>query len=397
MRLPRNVKVFGIASFLTDIHSEIVLPLLPLFVTQVLGLPASFLGLIEGVANGTASVLKVVSGWLSDRLSRRKPLILAGYALSTLVKPLLALATGGSQVLAIRFGDRVGKGVRSAPRDAALAEAVPLGARGHAFGFHRAMDTLGAVVGSAIAFLLMTETGGAYRRIFLWAALPGILAVFTLALFLREKPGAHHAARDAAAAGAPRRPGARLGWFLGVHGVFSLADFSYAIFLLRAESLGVRPALIPLVYLVYNLCYAALPVRAGRLSDRWGRVPLLLAGYALSALACLGLAFASAPWAAWAFLGLHGARMGLTETIPRALVADLSGPARRGTDLGLYHLVVGLAALPASYFAGLLWDTRGPAAPFLWAAGMSLLSLVGLAALRRRIAPPAARGGSEAR
>ncbi len=390
MKLPRNVKVCGVASFLTDVHSEIVLPLLPLFVTQALGLPAAFLGLIEGVADSTASLVKVGSGWLSDRMRRRKPLIVAGYTLSTIVKPLLAAAFTGWQVMAIRFGDRVGKGIRSAPRDATLADAVPEERRGHAFGFHRAMDTLGAVLGSAIAFVLMKETDGAYRSIFLWAAVPGLLAVLTLALFLREVPRVPHPPDGAPSA--PGRPSPRLGWFLGVHGLFSLADFSYAIFLLRAESLGVAPALTPLIYLLYNLCYAALPVRAGRLSDRWGRVPVLIGGYALSALCCLGLALASAAWMAWALLALNGARMAVTSTIPRALVADLSSSARRGTDLGIYHLVVGLAALPASVVAGVLWDGLGPRAPFLWAAALSLVALMAIVLLRGRIAPVKTRG-----
>jgi MFS family permease len=385
MRLPRNVRVFGIASFLTDVHSEIVMPLLPLFVTGVLGLPAAFLGLVEGVAESTASFLKMGSGWASDRLGRRKGLIVSGYAFSAVVKPLLALATTGWHVLGIRFGDRVGKGIRTSPRDAALAEAVPESQRGAAFGFHRAMDTFGAVVGTTIAFVLMVRTEENFRAIFLWAGIPGILAVLILALFVREKPASKAPGlRPLAKRGrvAVPRP---LIWFLAVHGVFCLADFTYALFLLRAQNLEISPAVVPLVYLVYNVAYASLPIRVGRLSDRWGRIPVLLFGYALAAVTCLGFALADHTWMTWGLFVLYGVRSAVVETIPRALVSDLCEKERRGTGLGVFHFVAGITALPASFVAGTLWDTLGPEAPFFLAAGLSLLAALLLAALARRI------------
>jgi len=381
MKLPRNVKVFGIVSFLTDVHSEIVLPLLPLFVTSVLGLPATFLGLIEGIADSTASFLKVGSGWLSDRLGRRKGLIVGGYALSTLAKPFLALVTSGAQVLSIRFADRVGKGIRASPRDAALADAVAEEHRGAAFGFHRAMDTGGAVVGTTIAFLLMRQTGGNFREIFLLAAIPGVAAVLVLLAFLREERPARPLAADAKAPrGALPRP---LVLFLMIHGLFCVADFSYAFFLLRAQNLGIAAAVVPLVYLLYNVVYASLPISVGRLSDRWGRIPVLLVGYGLDVLMRVGFALAGQAWMMWPLFALYGVRAAVIETIPRALAADLCEEGRRGTGIGAFHFMIGIVALPSSYVAGRLWDTFGPRAPFLFGAllplgaGMILLAFSG--------------------
>jgi MFS family permease len=383
MRLPRNVIVFGLGSFLTDVHSEIVLPLLPLFLTRVLGLPATVLGVIEGVADMTASLLKIVSGRLSDRLGRRKGLIVAGYALSTLAKPFLSASHAGSTVLVIRFADRVGKGIRSAPRDAALADAVPASERGAAFGFHRAMDTAGAVVGTTIAFLLMQGTGGNYRAIFLWAAIPGVLAVILLAALVRETPRA----RTEPVAG--RHPSlgvpGPLGIFLGVHGLFCIADFSYAFYLLRAEQLGVAAPLLPMVYLLYNLVYAMLPMPLGRLSDRLGRIPVLVAGYGFTAVSCLAFALAPEGWIVWPLFALYGMRTAFTETIPRALTADLCEPWRRGTGIGAFHFVAGIAAFPASFIAGWLWDTHGARAAFLLGAGVALAATLLLLLLAPRI------------
>jgi len=384
MRLPRNVIVFGLGSFLTDVHSEIVMPLLPLFVTSVLGLPATALGVIEGVADTTASLLKIASGWASDRLGRRKGLIVAGYAFSTLAKPWLAAAASGAHVLAIRFADRVGKGIRSSPRDAALADAVPESQRGAAFGFHRAMDTAGAVVGTTIAFLLMRGTHGNYREIFLWAAIPGVLAVILLATLVRETPPRAKEPADG------RRhflgvPGP-LRVFLGVHGLFCVADFSYAFFLLRAEQLGVAAALVPIVYLVYNVVYAMLPVSVGRLSDRWGRIPVLLAGYTLAAVTSAAFVLAPKGWMIWPLFALYGVRTAFIETIPRALAADLCEPWRRGTGIGAFHFMVGIAAFPSSYVAGRLWDAYGARASFLFAAAVALVAALLLALLAGKIA-----------
>jgi MFS family permease len=383
MKLPRNVKVFGAVSFLTDVHSEIVLPLLPLFVTSVLGLPATFLGLIEGIAESTSSFLKIGSGWLSDRLGRRKELILGGYSLSTLAKPLLAFVASGAQVLAIRFFDRVGKGIRTSPRDAAIADAVAEEHRGAAFGFHRAMDTGGAVVGTTIAFLLMRRTGGNFREIFLLAAIPGVAAVLILIAFLRE--GRPARARPAGAA-APRGPlPAPFVFFLISHGVFSMADFSYAFFLLRAQSMGIAPAVVPLLYLVYNVVYAGFPISFGRLSDRWGRIPVLLVGYGLDALMSLSFALAARAWMMWPLFAFYGLRMAVIDTVPRALASDLCEKGGRGTGIGAFHFMIGIVALPSSYIAGRLWDVLGPRAPFFFGAALPLAAGVILLAFSGRI------------
>lgn len=384
-KLDRNVKALGWVSFLTDVHSEAILPLLPLFITQVLGLNRAFLGLIEGVADSTASLLKVVSGWYSDKIRHRKSPTAAGYLLSTIAKPFLAFSTAGVHVLGIRFFDRVGKGIRTAPRDALIAESAPAHSFGRAFGFHRMMDTLGAVVGTVLAYMALNMLGGGegfrMRAVFLVSTIFGIAAVFVLLIFVHEPK------REVpAAAPDPKnpRPGilaGRLTVFIVINSVFYLGMFSYAFFLLRANSLGFATTSVPLIYLFYNVVYALASLPMGRLSDSIGRKPVILLAYFSYAVLCFGFAFASSLWHAWVLFGLYGIHSATVNPASRALVAGLSNASSRGTALGIYHTSVGIAALPASLVAGLVWDRYGASAPFFIAGFLALIASVAMLAL----------------
>lgn len=375
-KLNRNVRSLGWVSFLTDIHSEAILPLLPLFITQVLGLNSTFLGVIEGIADSAASLLKVASGWYSDKAKKRKAPTVAGYTLSALAKPMLAFSATGFHVLAIRFLDRVGKGVRTAPRDALIAESVQMHSLGRAFGFHRMMDTLGAVAGTLLAYILMNSLGGSegqrIRVVFLIASVFGVAAVITLLTLVRE-PEATQA--DAVLAcdgsGGGRK---RLTAFVGINSLFYLGMFSYAFFLLRAQNLGLTAANIPLIYLFYNVIYAGAAFPVGQCSDSLGRKPVIMLAYLSYAVLCLGFALASKAWHAWALFGLYGIHSATVNPASRALVAQLSEARSRGTAMGVYHTSVGLALFPASVVAGILWDSYGAFAPFLAGACIACIA-----------------------
>ena len=391
--MPRNVWAVTLTSFLTDISSEMVSNLLPLFLANVLGVRTGLIGLIEGVAETTASLLKMVSGWLSDRLGRRKALAVAGYALSTAAKPFLYFATTWPAVLAVRFADRAGKGLRTAPRDALVADSVAPGQRGLAFGLHRAGDTAGAFVGllAALAVLRLAQGSGAglaratFQSVVLLSLIPAALAVLTLALGAREQRPSGPAARlpRLTLSGFDRR----FRWFLVVVVVFTLGNSSDAFLILRAQHAGLSAAGVLGMMLTFNLVYTLVSAPAGALSDRVGRRRLLVAGWGLYALVYLGFALARAGWHAWALMAVYGVYYGLTEGAARALVADLVPAERRGTAYGVFHAAVGLAALPASLLAGVLWQGAfgwaglGAGAPFGVGAALALLASVGLAAM----------------
>lgn len=376
-------------SLLTDISSEIIYPLLPLFLSTVLGASAATLGLIEGAAESTAALLKLGSGWLSDRLRRRKPLVVAGYLLASIARPLVGLATSASQVLAIRLTDRVGKGIRGAPRDALIADSVTPQLRGRAFGLHRAADHLGAVGGPLLAFLMLDGMGMSLRSVFLWAAVPGALAVAVAVWGVRET--GHPSSRDQPRSPEPSphrpefqspEPAASLGssfWrYLGVLVVFTLGNATDAFLLLRATQLGVAVALIPLLWAMLSVVKSASSVPGGWLSDRVGRKPPIVAGWALYALVYMLFGRAGEPWHAWALFALYGLYFGLTEGVEKALVADLAPSDRRGTAFGWYNLAIGIGALPASVLFGVLWDRLGPTAAFDVGAALAALAALGL-------------------
>ncbi|HEY2025700.1 MAG TPA: MFS transporter [Gemmatimonadaceae bacterium] len=377
-RLGRNVIALGTVSLLTDVSSEMIYPLLPVFLTVVLGANASFIGAIEGAAESTAALLKLASGWWSDRVRRRKPLVVLGYGIATLMRPLVAIARSASQVLLIRVADRVGKGIRNAPRDALIAESVDPSIRGRAFGFHRAMDHVGGVLGPLIAFAVLTWKIAPIRAVFWLAAIPGALSFLVLVIFVRDIPretsAPMHASPDL------RRPlGARFWRVLAVILLFTLGNSTDAFLLLRANQLGVPVALAPILWAALHVVKAVSSTPGGALSDRIGRRPTLIAGWTLYAAVYFAFAAARRPWHAWALFAVYGVFFGLTEGSERALVADLVGPERRGTAFGWYNLAIGLGALPASLLFGYVWDRAGASTAFVMGASLALAAAVGLA------------------
>jgi len=384
----RNVMALAAVSFLTDASSEIIAPLLPLFLVGTLGATVSMVGVIEGSAEAVASLLKLASGWWSDRVSRRKPLIVAGYAMASLVRPLVAIAQTATQVLAIRLADRVGKGIRGAPRDALLAASTPSEFHGRAFGFHRAADHAGAMVGPLIALACLQWLGMPVRHVFWVAAIPGALAVMVAIAFVREQrvPPVAAPIVDASIVAAPMTPAVTSGpgaalprsfWLTMLPIlVFTLGNSTDAFLLLRASQLGVPTALIPLVWVLLHLVKSASSTPAGALSDRVGRRPLIVAGWVLYAAVYAGFSLAADAWHAWALFGVYGVVFGLTEGAEKALVADLVPARRRGTAFGWYQATVGVAALPASIAFGVVWDRYGSPAAFTMGAALAIAAAV---------------------
>jgi MFS family permease len=392
--LPRNVWAATVTSFLTDISSEMIFHLLPLFLANVLGVRTVVIGLIEGLAETTSSLLKLVSGWLSDRLGQRKWLAVAGYGLSTLVKPLLAIAGSWPVVLVVRWAERIGKGIRTAPRDALVADSIDDSQRGRAFGLHRAGDTAGALLGTLIAMFVIWRTqAGAllleretFRTVVLLSIIPAALAVLVLALGTRDVPiTSQREAPLLAWRGLDRR--FRL--FLLAVVIFTLGNSADAFVLLRAQERGLSLLGVMGMVASMNLVYTLVSSPAGVLSDRIGRRRLIVFGWGLYAIIYLGFAIAQVGWQVWALFTLYGAYYGTTEGVARAFVADLVPAEQRGAAYGLYHTLVGLSAFPASLLAGLVWQGVGawggfgPAAPFLLGAGLAGLAVVVLMAARR--------------
>jgi MFS family permease len=386
--LPRTVRSLGLVSLLTDASSEMIYPLLPAFLTGTLRAGPAFLGVVEGLAEAAAAALKVASGRLSDRLPRRKPLVVAGYALSSLVRPLVALATLPAHVLAVRLVDRVGKGIRGAPRDALIAEVVPREDHGRAFGLQRAMDHAGAMAGpllASAALLLFDDL----RVVFGLAAIPAALAVATLVLGVREEPlrGAPAAPRAGPGA-APLEPG--LVRYLAVLLVFTLGNSSDAFLLLRAQEAGVPLALLPLLWALHHLVKAGASTWGGALSDRVGRRLLILAGWGVYALSYAGFAVAESPVAIAGLFAFYGLFHAFTEGAERALVAELAAETTRGRAFGLFHAVTGAALLPASLLTGLLWQRHGAGVALGTGAALAGIAAVGMLALVPAV--PARRG-----
>jgi len=375
--LPRNVKALAAVSLLTDVASEITYPLLPVFLSTVLGVSAAGLGVIEGFAESMSSLLRLPAGWWSDRTKRRKPLVVVGYAIAGAMRPLMGLAQSAGQVLAIRVSDRFGKGLRTAPRDALIADSVPASQRGHAFGVHRAADNLGAVAGPLIAWAVLTYGAVELRSLFLWTAVPGAVALLLLIAVVREAPVAPHAVSTPlvdsdvrAALGAPF-------WrLLAVIFLFTLSLSTDAFLLLRASQLGVPTAMIPILWAALHVVKTGSSYVSGGLSDRVGRRPLILGGWTIYAAVYVGFAYASATWHAWALFLVYGLFFGMTEGTEKALVADLAPPTRRGAAFGWFNAAVGVAALPASVIFGLVWDARGASTAFIVGASVAALATV---------------------
>ena len=381
-RLGRNVFALAAVSLLTDVSSEMIYPLLPIFLTTVLHANASVIGAIEGAAESTAALLKLASGWWSDRVRKRKPLVLIGYALASFVRPLVAIAQSATQVLGIRVADRVGKGLRNAPRDALLAESVDPSIRGKAFGVQRTGDHIGGVLGPLIAYLLLSQHWAELRTVFWLAAIPGVLSVLVVVVFVKDIPRA----AAPVTTGPPdlSKPlGATFWRVMFVIFLFTLGNSTDAFLLLRANQLGVPVALAPILWAALHVVKSVSSAPGGALSDRIGRRPTLIAGWLLYAAVYFGFARAGSAWQAWALFGVYGIFFGLTEGSERALIADLVGAARRGTAFGWYNLALGLGALPASILFGFVWDRGGPASAFVMGASFALAAAIGMMVLYR--------------
>jgi MFS family permease len=378
-QIPRGIWVLGFVSMLMDISSEMIHSLLPLFMVTTLGASAVMVGLIEGLAESTALIVKVFSGALSDYLGKRKGLAAFGYALGALSKPLFALAQTAGIVLGARLLDRIGKGVRGAPRDALVADLAPENLRGAAFGLRQSLDTVGAFLGPLLAVGLMLLWANDFRAIFWVAVVPGWLAVLLLLFGIREPaPHARGQRLNPISRANLGRLGGRYWWVVGVGAVFTLARFSEAFLVLRAEQSGMALALVPLVMVAMNLIYAASAYPFGKLADRMSHGRLLMWGMLILVLADLVLA-ASSHWLVVLLgVGLWGVHMGMTQGLLATMVADVAPADLRGTAYGFFNLMSGVAMLVASVLAGLLWDRLGAAFTFYAGAAFSLLTLFAL-------------------
>ncbi|HEU4786058.1 MAG TPA: MFS transporter [Gemmatimonadaceae bacterium] len=380
-RLGRNVYALAAVSFFTDVSSEMIYPLLPVFLSTVLGANAGFIGAIEGAAESTAALLKLASGWWSDRVRRRKPLVVAGYALASAMRPLIAIAQSATQVLVIRVSDRVGKGIRNSPRDALIADSVSPEVRGRAFGLRSAADNAGALLGPLIAFGVLATWHVSLRTVFWFAVIPGAIAVIIAIGGIREVP--HHGAvvKETALQGAM---GGRFWVFLIIIFIFTLGNSTDAFLLLRARQLGVPVALAPILWALLNGVKSVLNIPGGVLSDRIGRRPILIAGWLVYAVVYFLFARATHGWEAWALFAGYGLYFGLTEGTQLALVADHAPPQRRGAAYGWYYLAIGIGALPASLMFGAIWDRFGSPVAFMTGAGLALSAAIALAVVVRR-------------
>jgi MFS family permease len=390
-RLGRNVLGLGAVSFFTDVSTEMIYPLLPIFLAGVLGANASFIGAIEGAAETTASLLKLLSGWWSDKISSRKPFVVAGYLVASIVRPFTAMAQSAGQVLAIRVTDRVGKGIRTSPRDALLADSAPPESRGLAYGFHAAADNAGAVLGPLVAFFILKLYGvgaldtsrrllpgdeHAMRNVFWLSAIPAAIAVIILVVVVRDVPRQDSVGKTSESAAHPQGLSGRFWGYLVVVLLFTLGNSTDAFLLLRANQLGVPVALAPILWAVLNFVKAATGTYGGKLSDTVGRKPLIVAGWLLYAAVYFAFAWAAAPWQAWALFAVYGIFYGMTEGTEKALVADIVPRARRGAAFGWYNLAIGLGALPASLIFGWIWDKRGSSSAFAFGAILALVAAV---------------------
>jgi MFS family permease len=369
-----NVLWLGLVSLLTDLSSEMIYPLLPFFLTTTLGAGPAFLGIVEGIAEATASLLKLASGWFSDRIGRRKPLVLVGYGLASIARPLIAIASVPWHVLAIRFADRIGKGIRSAPRDVLLVDAVEPAQRGAAFGFHRAADHAGAVLGPLVAAGILLLAPANYRMVFAIAAVPAALSVLVLWLKVRESRVVPTSSKTQPSfegfGGLPPR----LRTFLLILIVFTLGNATDAFLLLRAQQLGVPLAVIPALWAALHVSKMAWSVPGGMLADRFGPRRAIMSGWILYAAVYLAFAYAGSTWQVWLLFLVYGLFYGLTEAPEKALVAALSDGERRGAAFGAYHFAVGIAALPASIMFGVLWQRFGAPVALGTGAGLALLA-----------------------
>ncbi len=390
-----TVLILGMVSFFTDISSEMVYPLLSLYLTITLGATPAIVGIIEGIAESLASLLKTYSGYISDKIRKRKPLTIMGYGAATVGKFLLYLSSSWGWVLAARVVDRFGKGVRTAPRDALIAEASDENRLGHSFGLHRTLDTLGAIVGILIAYYLFTTVHSGYTKIFLFSMIPGVIGI--LLLFGVKDKKAKKGAPKAYPLAGWRTLSPRLKAFFAVAFLFTLGNSSNQFLLLRANNLGFSAADVILTYLVCNMVHAVSAYPAGRLSDAIGRRTLLVLGYLFYGLVYLGFSFATKVVHVWLLFGVYGLYNGLTEGVEKALVAELCPGESRATMLGIHATLVGIGLLPASVVGGFLWKVIGPEAPFYFGGVVGILASLGMFLVVPKLTPDACTLNSAAR
>ncbi|MBC7328954.1 MFS transporter [bacterium] len=380
-----NVFLLGIVSLLNDVSSEMVYPLLPIFLKSVLKAGTTFIGVIEGIAETTASILQIFAGWLSDRWAVRKPIVVFGYSLSSLARPILSVAKAPWQVLLIRFADRFGKGMRGAPRDAIVADSTPEEFRGRAFGFHRALDNLGAAIGPILATLLLITLKENLRLIFFLASIPALLSLFAL-IFVRER-------KPERKEGAPPvqltlRPfDHRFKLFLIIVIIFTLGNSSDAFLLLRAKDIGISLSLIPMLWFALDMTRTLFSMPAGIISDRVGRRYVIVLGWFLYALTYFGFAFSSQPIHVWLLFIFYGFYYSLTEATERAFIADLVPSELRATAYGIYRFAIGVGAFPASVIFGAIWHWAGHITAFTFGAGLAFLASILLLALIKESRP----------
>ena len=387
--MPRNVLAVSAVSLLNDTSSEIIYPLLPAFLALALGASPFAIGLIEGFAESVASILKLFAGNLSDKLGRRKPLVFVGYAIAAITRPFLGFVASWPQVLIVRMTDRVGKGIRGAPRDALIASSVPKSERGIAFGFNRAADHLGAVFGPIAAFLLLSifavnaqqPTITEYQYVFLFASIPVVVGLLIIWFVVKEPK-------------AKRDPAAKLSLSLSgfdsnfkrlmvVVAMFTLSNSTDAFLLLRATDAGISPAVLPLLWMMLHFSKVVSSLLGGSISDKFGRKRTIAAGWIIYALVYLGFAFVDSAWQCWLLFIVYGAYFGLTEGVEKAFVADLVPDEKRGTAYGIYNLAYGIAVFPASLLFGLVWTEIGAMYAFVMSAGISVLALIFLTAVKQ--------------
>jgi MFS family permease len=378
----RNSFFIGLISFFGGISQDIFVPMLPLYLSNVLGLPKAFIGMTEGVVTASASLFKVIAGFLTDKFGKRKPIIFAGYFFSFIVRPLLAVVATPIGVFFLRFIDGVGKGIKDSPKDALIADSAKIETRGKEYGVVRALDTLGSVIGPLLLFALLyflQDNNLKYHYIFFITAIPLFFTLSILSFFVRETGGVKNIAKNIAKIDLPKK----FYIFLGIFLLFSLGNSSDAFLILRAQNLGVGLLTIPLVYALFNFVYASASIPLGSLSDRIGRKKVILIGWVCFALSYFGFAAASNSIHAWFLFAFYGIYYATTEGVAKAMIADIAPPDGRGRAFGIYNTAVGLVTLPASFIAGLLWDRVSPAAPFMFGGVVTTLAIILLLLLIR--------------
>ena len=377
-RAKSNVFYVGLLSFFGGISQDMFVPILPIYLTNVLGFDKAFIGMSEGLVTGSVAIFRFIAGFLSDRFGKKKFIVFIGYFLSLFARPLLALTSLGSAILGLRLLDGIGKGMKDSPKDALIADSTDSGDRGRGFGIARALDTLGSVAGPLMLFgLLYLLQGNAlkYHIVLFLCAIPLLATLSILVLKVRETPTRPKELSIPAAFTLPRR----FYVFLCIVLLFSIGNSSDAFLILRAQNLGIMLLVIPLVFALFNFVYASASIPLGSLSDRIGREKVILLGWIAYALAYLGFAKADAAWQVWVLFAFYGLYYATTEGVAKAFIADMILPERRGRAYGIYNTSVGLIALPASYIAGLLWDRVSPAAPFYFGASFAFIACIALA------------------